>query len=1179
MSGDGLLDIVRVQNGAVSYWPNLGYGRFGSRVVMDGLGDFDTQEGFRTEKVTLADVDGSGTSDLVYVGSDGSIKIYFNASGNGFTKPEVVNVFPQVNNMSDIKVLDLLGNGTACLVWSSNLPGDFHAPLKYVELMETKPNLLISVINNRGLETKVHYAASTKFYLQDKAAGQPWVTRLPFPVQIVESVESFDYISRRRATTRYAYHHGYYDGLEREFRGFAMVESWDTEDFSSLGGTWPLAANDLASSNSPPVLTKTWYHNGLYLDHTTLETLFRQEYFQEPGQTSSENSSLASLPESAISNEILLDGQSSPRTLTASELRDAYRALRGSVLRTETYALDNSRLQPYPYVTTEQTYRVRLLQPQGTGSFQYGVFQSFPQETLALHYERQTYADNSGQMYMDPRSIHTLTLEVDQYGNVTQSASIAYGRRHTDSDTRLSTADQTKQSQMYATYTDAFLTNAILDQPDDYVLPIVYEGMGYEILKLQPSGPSTRISLASLQGAVSQLTDLPLDDWSGSQATGTGPYRRLLNHTRSLFRSNDMSKVLAVGTIESLVIPYENYSLSATDSSLQQAFVASGKMNSQDLNIAVVNEGHFVHGSDGKDVDWWTCSGTTFFTQDTTATPQQELAQATTNFFTTVRYRSPYHSSQTPNETVVDLDTYLFTVQETRDQIGNRMTVGARSIDPSQPLLQKGFDYVTMQPFLVMDANRNTAAVVYDEIGNVVATAIMGKPEERLGDSIIGFMPTPDIAMQTFLQNPQASSRPSLLQNASTVTLIDVWAYSRTKNAINPTPVTQCSLLRENHVSDAVPTRIQAKLGYYDGSGNSIQAKSDAESDSSGPQWTCTGWTVFNNKGNVVQAFQPFYSNIPAFQFDYRVGVSSTSFYDPVGRVVGVLNPDHTWSKTSFDPWKSQTWDSNRTTLSDPRVDPDLGPYFTRLPDNDYLPTWYDQRASGSQGALAQTAAHQSAVFSNVDSIIFGDSLGRAFMTINENKWQRPTETSPTTQTIIERKTLDVQGREHNAVDVLGRTVMQFDYTFGGSLIHSSSMDAGEIWTLPDIAGKQLYSWNTRGYRVHRLYDNVRRPITSLLKFQASTEITTASVVYGDSLADPESVNMRGQIYQGNSQGGQTTKAQYDFKGNLLKMQTQLPTKYDDVIDIVGLTLETDVFVNEKSYDALNRYARPRLPT
>ena len=31
MSGDGLTDLVRVRNGEVCYWPNLGFGRFSHR--------------------------------------------------------------------------------------------------------------------------------------------------------------------------------------------------------------------------------------------------------------------------------------------------------------------------------------------------------------------------------------------------------------------------------------------------------------------------------------------------------------------------------------------------------------------------------------------------------------------------------------------------------------------------------------------------------------------------------------------------------------------------------------------------------------------------------------------------------------------------------------------------------------------------------------------------------------------------------------------------------------------------------------------------------------------------------------------------------------------------------------------------------------------------------------------
>ena len=42
MSGDGLVDIVRIRNGEVCYWPNLGYGRFGAKITMDGAPRFTT---------------------------------------------------------------------------------------------------------------------------------------------------------------------------------------------------------------------------------------------------------------------------------------------------------------------------------------------------------------------------------------------------------------------------------------------------------------------------------------------------------------------------------------------------------------------------------------------------------------------------------------------------------------------------------------------------------------------------------------------------------------------------------------------------------------------------------------------------------------------------------------------------------------------------------------------------------------------------------------------------------------------------------------------------------------------------------------------------------------------------------------------------------------------------------
>jgi hypothetical protein len=85
--------------------------------------------------------------------------------------------------------------------------------MRYVNLMgDHKPHLLVGTVNNLGAETRVQYAPSTRYYLADKLAGKPWITRLPFPVHVVERVETYDHISRNRFVTRYAYHHGYFDG-------------------------------------------------------------------------------------------------------------------------------------------------------------------------------------------------------------------------------------------------------------------------------------------------------------------------------------------------------------------------------------------------------------------------------------------------------------------------------------------------------------------------------------------------------------------------------------------------------------------------------------------------------------------------------------------------------------------------------------------------------------------------------------------------------------------------------------------------------------------------------------------------------------------------------------------------------------------------------------------------------
>lgn len=185
MTGDGLSDVVRICNDGICYWPNLGRGKFGRKVVMRNAPVFDLSDHFKQDRLHLGDINGTGTTDVLYAGGDG-VRFYLNQAGNGWSSAIEVGSFPQIDDLASIHLLDIMGRGTACLVWSTVLSGHAQRQIRYIDLMGAmKPFLLTSMRNNLGAETHVTYAPSTQFYLEDKKHGTPWATRIPFPVQVV----------------------------------------------------------------------------------------------------------------------------------------------------------------------------------------------------------------------------------------------------------------------------------------------------------------------------------------------------------------------------------------------------------------------------------------------------------------------------------------------------------------------------------------------------------------------------------------------------------------------------------------------------------------------------------------------------------------------------------------------------------------------------------------------------------------------------------------------------------------------------------------------------------------------------------------------------------------------------------------------------------------------------------
>lgn len=1139
LSGDGLADIVRIRNGEACYWPNLGHGRFGAKVAMDNAPWFDHQDQFDQRRIRLADIDGSGTADLVYLHRDG-VRLYFNQSGNAWSQPVQLAAVPHSADPTSILALDLLGNGTTCLVWSSPLAADAARPMRYLNLAGPhKPHLLVGVDNNLGAETRVQYAPSTKFYLQDRHDGHPWMTRLPFPVHVIERVESWDYVSRNRSVKRYAYHHGRFDGEEREFCGFGMVEEWQGEAVGALTGRGLPAANFDAASDVPEVHTRTWYHTGAYLRGPHVSDFFAGlldegdagEYFREPGLTD------------AQARALLLPDTQLPAGLSPAEEREACRALKGAMLRQEVYADDAGADAPAPlrarartpYTVSEQTFGIRCLQPRGGN--RHAVFFTHIGETVRYHYERQA---------ADPRIEHALALELDPYGNVLKQAAVGYGRREqlrvptaaggvqqvpNPALAALAPADRARQLTPLITYTETSLTNPVVSR-DAWRTPLPCESATFELTGYVATGQGGRYCAQDLveddPTAPGRLRHRFAAPEVPYEAAASGSQRRrCIDRVRTLYRSDDLGSLLPLGQLQSLAIAGESYKLAFTPGLLAAVFQrprtgstpepllpdpaavlgGAGASGGGYLQSQALRAGGWFPAAD-PDEHWWIGSGLSFFSADPADTAAAELAQARAHFFRPRRYLDAFGQ-----HAFADFDGYDLLLRATRDALDNRLTVEVN-------------DYRVLQPCRIADANRNRTEVAFDALGFVVGTAAMGKalPAPQEGDSLQGFDADPDAAkVAAFFADPLARA-PALLHDASTRVVYDVDRFARSRQAqpAQPQawqPACAATLARETHASAPPPpggTRIQLAFSYSDGFGREIQNKLRAEPgplDPDDPQaawvdprWVGSGWTVFNNKGLPVRRYEPFFSASSGFEYGLAAGVSAILFYDPADRMVATLQPNRSYEKVVFDAWQQTRYDVNDTCAprarppgdprppqtGDPRTDPDIAGYvagyFAAQPPT-WL-TWRDERIAGLLGAHEREAALRAEPHADTPTTVHLDALGRPFLTVTRNRVACPGhDLDGTEESLAARVEIDIEGNQRavrDAVqqdgDPLGRVVMRFAHDLLGNRIHQSSMEAGARWILADVAGKPIRAWDSRGHVFTSSYDALRRPLEQAVR-------------------------------------------------------------------------------------------------
>jgi len=1247
MTGDGLTDIVLLHDRNVSYWPNLGRGNWGTPVVMANPPHFDDGAqyditGFDPRRLLLGDVDGDGAADLVYIG-DGHVTVWINQAGNAFAAREVIPGTPRVTNASSLRLIDLLGSGIVGILWSADAtrPRLRHA---FLDLTGgSKPYLLNSIDNHRGAITRIEYATSSHYALADRAQGRRWRTTLPFPVQVVARVTVTDHFSHSTLTSEYDYHHGYWDGADREFRGFARVDQRDAQTFIGKPDAY----------HSPPTETRTWFHVGPvgpeFGDWAPLD-LGREYWAEDPP---------------LLGRAVL---ETLPDTLSRGQRRDACRALRGSLLRTEHYALDGDEFRrARPYTVSEHQYEVTLASdppptppPPATGPQLTPSLASTgaaPPAAAVLAFFPHQIAERTSEWERgdEPRTRLKWTGGYDAYGRAHSTLEVAVPRgrdprQHDDHPTAPYHAVATAAS--YATRDD-----------DRYICDRRIASARYEIVNDgRVSASELRDSLTSGSGRPARLLAYShslydgkplgkLGDWGlvtseeqlaltagqlarawpGQKPGGpltVPPYLTVDEVTpadglRAEYFADTQLNTLAVVRAERTVnlrfagcAPdpvldprgfsvrwtgtlrprySETYNILAErvggvrvwldDRLLLDDWADTG--GAQAIPIALTAEQayqlkvEFVANTPGAHVRLMWSSAT----QQRELLPSGRLAPPPWGVRWTAEYPAAFRSAVPPGAGYryqrgdeAAWDGYYrrnerhYDVQDTpvggrgllvweRDALGYQTTIAydeyallASKITDAVGLTRTArHDYRLLKPTLLTDPNGNHTAIAYTPLGLPKSIAIMGKQDEQVGDLPDHPGTVFSYGLTAYDDSPSERREPLWVH---TSTRIDSpWTLLRgeaEKFGRSLTPEEIAALLSSDEPGRS-PERFVQRREHSDGFGRLVQGRVQADDlvidelgvsadstssvgsvvihahDPVAPRVVVSGWQAYDNKGRVVDDWEPFFDE----GWDYREPVSAllgtharkvTTYYDAVGRAVRTVWPDG-----------SEQWviPGIPFDLKDPRL-------FTPTPWATYI---YD--ANDNAGRTHPDESQPWRDHWNTPTSTVEDALGRLGESI-----ERTAPSEDAVSTNVTQNSYDGAGNLLEVVDPLHRMVSRATYDLLGRIWASDLLDAGATRVVLDPLGGQLEERDSKGALQLGAFDEVHRPVRRWMRDRPSDRTTLREVtVYGDQLQttyageahpDPLAHNLLGRVYDAYDEAGRLRTPRYDFAGRVVIKQQQV---------------------------------------
>jgi RHS repeat-associated protein len=222
-NGDRYLDLVRhrfaADSSAMDVSFGRGEGRFTSPHAIAGVPTGAPEEFY------LQDVNYDGQTDVLRISGD-SIYYYLANGLDRFGSAHGPFRGISTSNTQHVLFADMNGNGTRDIVWVTHDSG-----LQYLDLrLASTPGLLTRIDNGMGMVAQMTYKTSTDYLIEDKWNGEPWTSPLPHPVPVLSETVVSDSLQRlglpeQQVRTTFKYSNGYFDGREREFRGFALVRS------------------------------------------------------------------------------------------------------------------------------------------------------------------------------------------------------------------------------------------------------------------------------------------------------------------------------------------------------------------------------------------------------------------------------------------------------------------------------------------------------------------------------------------------------------------------------------------------------------------------------------------------------------------------------------------------------------------------------------------------------------------------------------------------------------------------------------------------------------------------------------------------------------------------------------------------------------------------------------------